>query len=124
MEQGGAGGGERFGSLPGAGERADGAEFADEHPADQAVVADDDLAVGAAGGVGELDDVVAGPRVGLAERGEVEEVRPGEGQPGQGAGAGSGLRLPTVAGLRARNETGVSKPCLPDPSTRLERGLP
>lgn len=58
--------------LPGAGERADGAEFADEDSADQAVVADDDLAVGAAGGVRQLDDVVPGTRLRLAERGEVE----------------------------------------------------
>ena len=76
--------GERLCSLPGAGERADGAEFADEDPADQAVVADDDLAVGAAGGVRELDDVVPGTRLRLAERGEVEGgVLPGEREPGQ-----------------------------------------
>lgn len=60
VEQGAAVGGERLCSLPGARQRADGAEFADQHPAHQPVVADDDLAVGAPGGVGELHDVVAG----------------------------------------------------------------
>ncbi|CAM5737826.1 hypothetical protein STENM223S_06336 [Streptomyces tendae] len=102
VEQGAAVGGERLCSLPGARQRADGAEFADQDPADQPVVADDDLAVGAPGGVRELHDVVAGAGIGLAERGEVEGggVRPaegaagpggpgsGEGEPGQGAGAG------------------------------------
>ena len=70
-------GGQRLGALPGAGERADGGEFAEEDPADQPVVADDDLAVGAAGGVGELDDVVAGAGGRLAEGGEVEGGRVG-----------------------------------------------
>ena len=65
-------GGERLVALPGAGEGADGAEVAEEDPADQAVAADDDLAVGAAGGVGEPDHVVARERGGLAEGGEVE----------------------------------------------------
>lgn len=71
--------------LPGAGEGTDGAEFADEHATDQPVVADDDLAVGAAGGVGELDDVVAGAGFGLAEGGQIERRvgLPGEGQPGE-----------------------------------------
>lgn len=59
MEQRCAVRGQRFGALPGTGERADGAEFADEYAADDPVVADDDLAVGAASGIGELDDVVA-----------------------------------------------------------------
>src|SRR5690606_36742300 len=89
VKQGPAVGGDRLCSLPGPREGADGAEFADQDPAYQAVVADDDLAVGAAGGVGELHDVVARQRLGLAERGQVEgAVRPGEGEPGQGAGAG------------------------------------
>lgn len=87
--------GQRVVGLPGPGERPDRAELADQDPADEPVTADDDLAVRAAGGVGELHDVVTGQRLGLAERREVE--RPGlvrQGQPGEGAGARVGAPPP------------------------------
>ena len=70
---------ERLRRLPGPSEHADGAEFADQHPAHQAVTADDDLPVGAAGGIGEPHHVVTGQRDRLAEGGDV-----------QGGGGGGG----------------------------------
>lgn len=65
-------GGERFVFLPGAGERADRGEIAEQHPAREPVAAHDDRPVRAPGGVGEADHVVTGQRPGLAERGQVQ----------------------------------------------------
>lgn len=98
MQQRAAVRGERLRALPGAGERADGAEVADQDTADQAVVADEELAVGAPGGVGEPYDVVTGAGLGPAEGGEIE----GAGVEGGGAGGGQAEGEPGPGPERVR----------------------